>query len=133
MVLGLNNIKDAALGTVVGVFGLVSGHTPVGAVSGPINNTRMAYRSAAQAFNTHNGLIDFLGLLVAFSIGVGLLNLLPIPMLDGSRIVFVTIEAIRKKAIPREKEAMVHLVGLVFIILLVIVVSVHEISAMVAK
>ena len=61
------------------------------------------------------GLSAFVQLLVLISINLGLMNLLPIPGLDGSRLVFGIVEVIRRKPVPPEKEAMVHLVGMVFL------------------
>ena len=61
------------------------------------------------------GLSAFVQLLVLISINLGLMNLLPIPGLDGSRLVFGLVEAVRRKPVPPEKEAMVHLVGMVFL------------------
>ncbi len=54
----------------------------------------------------------FMQLLILISINLGLMNLLPIPGLDGSRLVFGIIEAIRGKPVPQQKEAMVHLIGM---------------------
>ena len=61
------------------------------------------------------GLSAFVRLLMIISINLGLMNLLPIPGLDGSRLVFGVVEVIRRKPVPPEKEAMVHLVGMVFL------------------
>ena len=61
------------------------------------------------------GLSAYVQLLVLISINLGLMNLLPIPGLDGSRLVFGIVEVVRGKAVPPEKEAMVHLVGMVFL------------------
>jgi regulator of sigma E protease len=57
------------------------------------------------------GMEIFLNLAVLISINLGLFNLLPIPGLDGSRLVFMLIEAVRRKPINRKIEATVHLVG----------------------
>jgi regulator of sigma E protease len=57
----------------------------------------------------------FVQLLILISINLGLMNLLPIPGLDGSRLVFGLVEVIRRKPVPPEKEAMVHLIGMVFL------------------
>ena len=57
------------------------------------------------------GLEIFLNLAVIISINLALINLLPIPGLDGSRLVFMLIEVIRRKPINRKIEATVHLVG----------------------
>jgi regulator of sigma E protease len=61
------------------------------------------------------GFSAFVQLLVLISINLGLMNLLPIPGLDGSRLVFGLIEVIRRKPVPPEKEAVVHLVGMVLL------------------
>ena len=61
------------------------------------------------------GFSAFVQLLVLISINLGLMNLLPIPGLDGSRLVFGLVEAIRGKPVAPEKEAVVHLVGMVFL------------------
>ena len=66
------------------------------------------------------GFSAFIQLLVLISINLGLMNLLPIPGLDGSRLVFGIVEVIRRKPVPPEKEAVVHLVGMVFLFALMI-------------
>ena len=61
------------------------------------------------------GLSAFVQLLIMISINLGLMNLLPIPGLDGSRLVFGIIEVIRRKPVPPQKEAIVHLAGMVLL------------------
>jgi Predicted membrane-associated Zn-dependent proteases 1 len=53
----------------------------------------------------------YISMLIVISINLGIMNLLPIPGLDGSRILFMLLEAIRRKPIDQKKEAMVHLAG----------------------
>lgn len=92
---------------------LISGEASVGEVSGPVGVVG-AMNDAAQM----GGMLGFLNLLylAAFiSVNIGIMNLLPIPALDGGRILFVVIEAIRRKPIPPEKEGVVHFVGLVLL------------------
>lgn len=66
------------------------------------------------------GLDAFINLLVVISINLGIMNLLPIPGLDGSRFLFMVVEAVRRKPVPQEKEAMVHLIGMLFLFSLMI-------------
>ena len=80
-------------------------------VSGPVGAVAVVSQ-AVQA----NGLDAFLSLLMMISVNLGLMNLLPIPGLDGSRIIFHLIEAVRGKPIKPEREAMVHLIGMVFLL-----------------
>ena len=61
------------------------------------------------------GLDAFINLLILISINLGIMNLLPIPGLDGSRIIFIALEAVRGKPVPPEKEAVVHLAGFVLL------------------
>ena len=48
------------------------------------------------------------------------MNLLPLPALDGGRLVFLIIEAVRGKRVPPEKEGMVHFIGLMFFMVLMV-------------
>ncbi len=66
------------------------------------------------------GASAFAQLLILISINLGLMNLLPIPGLDGSRIVFGIIEAVRGKPVPQQKEAMVHLIGMGLLLALMV-------------
>ncbi|MBR5960609.1 MAG: site-2 protease family protein [Clostridia bacterium] len=66
------------------------------------------------------GMEEFIWLLAMLSVNLGLMNLLPIPGLDGSRLVFGLVEVVRRRPVPAEKEAMVHLIGMVFLFGLVI-------------
>ena len=77
------------------------------------------------------GIEMFLNLLIIISINLGLMNLLPIPGLDGSRLVFGIIEVIRGKPIPPEKEAMVHLAGMVLLFGLMIFFTYNDIVKLV--
>jgi len=66
------------------------------------------------------GMQVFLNLLIIISINLGLVNLLPIPGLDGSRLVFMLIEAIRRKPVSQRVEATIHMCGLVLLVGLMI-------------
>ncbi|MDO3410663.1 RIP metalloprotease RseP [Saccharibacillus sp. CPCC 101409] len=61
------------------------------------------------------------------SINLGIFNLLPIPMLDGSRLIFLAIEAVRRRPIDPNKEGIVHFVGFALIFLLMIAVTYNDI------
>ena len=61
------------------------------------------------------------------SANLGVMNLLPIPALDGGRLVFLAVEAVRRKRIPPEKEGMVHFAGFALLMLLMVVVMFNDI------
>jgi regulator of sigma E protease len=65
------------------------------------------------------------------STALGLTNLLPIPGLDGGRLLFVLIEAIRRKRIEPMQEGMVHLIGLGILLILVAMITVREVTALI--
>ncbi len=69
---------------------------------------------------------DFLQFIALVSLSLGLTNLLPIPALDGGRILFVLIEIIRGRPITPEREGLVHLVGLVILLSLMVLVTFND-------
>lgn len=86
---------------------LVMGKADTNEVSGPISI--IVYMNEA----AKTGLISVLYLTAIISLNLGIINLLPLPALDGGRLLFLFIELIRRKPLPAEKEGMVHFLGLV--------------------
>lgn len=60
-------------------------------------------------------------------INLGVLNLIPFPGLDGGRLVFILIEMIFKKPVPRDKEGLIHLIGMGLLLLLILYLTIGEI------
>ncbi len=73
------------------------------------------------------GLVPLLNLAAFLSINVGLFNLLPIPALDGSRLMFLAWEGISRKPLKPEKEGAFHLIGFALLLLLIAVVTYRDI------
>lgn len=73
-------------------------------------------------------LLNMMNFAILLSANLGVLNLLPFPALDGGRLVFLFIEAIRGKPIPPEKEGIVHLIGMVFLMALMVFVFYNDIT-----
>jgi len=71
--------------------------------------------------------LNMLNISIWLSANLGVMNLLPLPALDGGRLVFLIIEAIRGKAINQEKEGMVHFVGLMLLMALMVFVMFNDI------
>lgn len=69
------------------------------------------------------GLGNILNFTALLSLNLGLINLLPIPALDGSRLVFLALEGIRGKPINPERESFIHLVGFALLIALMIIIT----------
>ncbi len=70
---------------------------------------------------------------ILLSVNLGVMNLLPIPALDGGRLVFLLIEAVRGKALPQEKESMVHFLGFVLLMGFMVVVLLNDIRHLFLK
>jgi regulator of sigma E protease len=62
----------------------------------------------------------------AFSAGLAVANMLPLPALDGGRLLFVAIEAIRGRRVPPEREGLIHLVGMVLLLSLMVAISFND-------
>lgn len=106
---------------------LIRGEASVTEMSGPVGVVS-AMNDSAQAGG--GGLIGFLNLLFLasfISVNIGIMNLLPIPALDGGRIFFTLIEAIRRKPIPPDKEGVVHFIGFVLLIALMLFATWNDI------
>ena len=100
---------------------LVTGKAKISQVAGPIGILKMSGDTAK------SGLLSFLSFIALISISIGFLNILPIPMLDGGHLVFVLIEAIIRKPIPDKIKENTMKVGLAALLLLVLVVSYHDV------
>ena len=74
-----------------------------------------------------SGLTSYAELLVLISVNLGLFNLFPIPGLDGSRLIFLAVEGVRRKPIPRRAEAWVHTAGFVLLMGLMVVMTYKDI------
>ncbi len=101
---------------------LVSGKYGLEAVSGPVGTVEVIAETAEE------GIYSLLYLFVFISMNLGIFNLLPIPALDGGRLVFVIIEWIRRKPISPEKEGLVHTIGMVLLLIFMAVVVVSDIA-----
>jgi len=71
--------------------------------------------------------LQFLSVSAMLTVAIGFVNLLPIPALDGSRLLIVAIEAIRRKPFDKRKEAVVHLVGLALLLFLGAIIAYRDI------
>lgn len=73
-------------------------------------------------------LFSLMNMSVLLSANLGVMNLLPLPALDGGRLVFLIAEAIRGKRVPPEKEGMVHFAGIILLFGLMIFVAFNDIK-----
>ena len=108
---------------------LISGRASLNDMSGPVGIVNMIGDTYEESL-TYGALTVVLNLL-SFSIlltaNLGVMNLLPLPALDGGRILFILVEMIRGKRIDPEKEGIVHLVGLVLLLVLMVIIMGNDI------
>lgn len=107
---------------------LVSGKYSLQDLSGPVGTVSVIEQAASSGKNLLERVQSVMNLTIFITVNVGVFNLLPIPGLDGSRFVFLLIEAIRRKPVPKNREAMVHLIGMAALFLLMILVTVQDIT-----
>lgn len=101
---------------------LVTGQFSIDALSGPVG----IYKSTEVV--AESGIYYLMRWGAILSINLGIMNLLPLPALDGGRLLFFGVEALRGKPIDRQKEGMVHFVGFALLMLLMIVVTWNDIQ-----
>lgn len=101
---------------------LITGQFSIEMLSGPVGIYDMTGKIA------QTGIINLLNWTALLSINLGIMNLLPIPALDGGRLLFFAIEAVRGKPIDRQKEGIVHFIGFALLMLLMLVVTWNDIQ-----
>lgn len=98
-------------------------------VAGPVgiavNVVGKTYESAKE-YGVSTVVLSMMNIVLLLSINLGVLNLLPVPALDGGRLVFLLVELVRGKPVPPDKEGIVHFVGMVFFMVLMVVVLFND-------
>lgn len=107
--------------------GRVSRQDVAGPVGIAVNVVGKTY-DEAKNYGWQSVLLSMLNITLMLSVNLGILNLLPVPALDGGRLVFLLLEIFRGKPIPPEKEGMVHFVGLMFFMVLMVVVFFNDLA-----
>lgn len=117
---GATFISDARL-VWISFINLLNGTYGLNDMSGPIGVVQSV--STVAAF----GWESLLTLAALIAINVGIVNLFPIPAMDGARLVFLIIEAIRRKPIKAEHEGMVHFIGIIVLMLFMLIITFNDI------
>lgn len=100
---------------------LVTGRYGLEQMSGPVGVTAVVSEAAKSSFT------DYLYLVVVITINLGIFNLLPLPALDGGRLIFQIIELIRRRPVKPEFEGYVHFIGIVLLMLLMVVITFKDV------
>lgn len=108
---------------------MVSGYFTPDDIAGPVGIVNMigdTYEEARpEGFLVV--LMSMFNISIMISANLGVMNLLPIPALDGGRFLFFVIEAIRRKKIPAEKEGLIHMAGLMVLLAFMVLVMFNDI------
>lgn len=103
------------------IWGMMTGRYNISNLSGPVGTTQVIGEAAAL------GPTYVVYLAAMISVNLGVVNLLPVPALDGGRLVFLIIEGIRRKRLPNRLEEKINFVGLALLLLLMVVITFKDI------
>ncbi len=103
------------------LFDILAGKYGISAVSGPVGTTVVIGNIAKQ------NLSMLLPIMALITINLGLFNLLPIPALDGGRILFIIIEIITRRKVPQKYESIVHTVGFIILLAFMFLITAKDI------
>jgi len=141
-VLGSTFTESASMTRIVwlSLFDLITGQFGLSDMAGPVGLVVMVGDGAqsvpagiAQGQTIAQALSPLLFIGALISINLGVMNLLPLPALDGGRIVFVFIEGIMRKPVPKKFEGMVHGIGLALLMLLMIIITFSDIIGLIRR
>ena len=108
---------------------LVTGQVGINEMSGPVGIVKGVSDTydAGAAVGWFSVFVVMLNWTILLSANLCVMNLLPLPALDGGRLVFLIIEAIRGKGVDPEKEGMVHFIGICLLMALMVIIMFNDI------
>jgi len=110
-----------AIAMLRGIGRIVSGNANKGEIGGPVKIAEISGRAASQ------GLISFAMFTAVISINLGLVNLLPVPALDGGHLMFFGIQKLLGRPMNQRVQELIMRVGMAFLITMIIVVTFYDI------
>lgn len=108
---------------------LIRGKVKSTEIAGPVgvaNVVSETYESTKE-YGVGTVAVNMLNIALMLTVNLGILNLLPIPALDGGRLIFIILEMLRGKPVPPDKEAIVHFVGVIFFLILIVFIFFNDI------
>mgnify|MGYP002514697305 CR=1 FL=1 len=109
---------------------LFSGKASMNDFSGPVRMVSVIGDTVEESkeYGMESVIFSIMNIIILLSVNLGVMNLLPFPALDGGHLVFIILEAIRKKKIPQEKEALVHFAGIMILFAFMIFIMFNDIK-----
>lgn len=121
--------------TLKSLSSLIRGKLSMDNVAGPVGIAEAVGDNyvAAKEYGLLSVVLTMMNFAMLLSVNLGVLNLLPLPAIDGGKLVFMLIELVRGKPVPPEKEGIVHLIGIILLFLLTIFVFLHDIMRLLGR
>ena len=123
------NVEYCIKATIKSLQMLVSGDVGRDDVMGPVRMVATMDENVDQAmdYGLMVSLLTLFDMMILISGSLGAMNLLPVPALDGGRLIFIIIEMIRGKAVPRELEGRIHMIGMTLLLVFMVLVFFNDI------
>ena len=119
---GVEQTWDVGVQTLAGLYGIITGRHGLDELGGPLRIAQMS------AQITKLGMATVINFVAVLSINLGLLNLFPIPILDGGHLLFLAAEALRGRPLPPRAQEYGFRAGLAFILTLFVVVTLNDLG-----
>ncbi len=121
LVRGVTHTKNMAISMVEGLFNILTGNSPA-EVAGPIGVAKLAGEVAGQ------GILPLISFMAMLSINLAVINLMPIPALDGGHFLLLVVEAVRGKALPPALVNRIQMLGVAIILSIVVFSTFKDIT-----
>ena len=130
---GWYQLRFSIKNSVMSVAALIQGNLTADDVAGPVGMVQIVdeVREETAPGGPLLVFMNMVNLAMLLSVSLGVMNLLPLPALDGGRLIFLLLEVIRGKPIPPEKEGIIHFAGFVALMILMIFVMFNDIQRIV--
>lgn len=126
---GMYEVKYWICTTISSLKMMVTGQIGLDQMSGPVGIVDVVddTYNRSVSYGIPTVVANMMNIAILLSANLGVMNLLPIPALDGGRLVFLAVEAVRRKKIPPEKEGYVHFIGFALLMVLMVFVMFNDI------
>lgn len=129
------NVRYWLKATIKSLVMLVQGKLSANDLSGPVGIAVTIDETidTVKPYGISSVVLTMINFAVLLSVNLGVMNLLPLPALDGGRLLFMLVEVVRGKPVPPDKEGIVHFVGFVLLMMLMVFVLYNDIARIFAK
>ena len=126
---GFYEVRYAAISTYKSLLMMIKGQVKSQDMAGVVGIANMVGETyeAVKPAGLGPIILTMMNLASILSVNLGIINLLPLPALDGGRLVFLLVELVRGKPVPPEKEGLVHTIGFIFFMVLMVFLVFNDI------